>query len=145
MASLKHFWIYILAFLALVTVVLTVAIWNSSSSPSLTSPSISKEATQTGNTLSPELTSTRPVPSDFPAPAKKLNQLINENDSQLTNTQSLDEKVQQLDKQLAEINEQLKAQGIDVPAEQRQLTPSPSDTQKRLQAIKDHINTKTNP
>ena len=63
-------------------------------------------------------------PATFPAPAKKLHQLINEEDFQPTiDTAELDQKVQALDKQLASINEQLKAQGMNVPAIER---PQPS-------------------
>jgi hypothetical protein len=144
MTLLKHFWIYALALLVLVAVVLGLAIWDSSTS-SITSPSIVSDSAleEAGQVI--ESDSEKPVPSDFPAPAKKLHQLINESDSQLSDAQSLDEKIKQLDKQLADINEQLKAQGIDAPAEQGQPTASSSDTQTRLQAIKDHINKKTNP
>ncbi|MEO0442396.1 MAG: hypothetical protein AAFZ92_01450 [Pseudomonadota bacterium] len=89
-------------------------------------------------------TSSEAVPSDFPAPAKKLHTLINDTNKQAENSQTLEAKVKQLDKQLAELNKQLEAQGIALP--QQQPPPSaasPSgDTKTRLNAIKDHMSQK---
>jgi hypothetical protein len=80
----------------------------------------------------------QPVPDDFPAPAKKLHQFINDLNDETSNSLNVDEQVTQLNTQITAINEQLENQGIDVPQHQ-ELPVSQSNTQARLKAIQDHM------
>ncbi|MBX2808441.1 MAG: hypothetical protein KTR20_07400 [Cellvibrionaceae bacterium] len=147
MSLLKQFWICAALLLVLVVGVIVLAIGDSADSASPAIPNTITE-TQSANTASQEASAQlasepflqESVPANFPAPAKKLYQLIN--DAELSDGQSLEEKTQQLNKQLAEINKRLKAQGIDVPEQQPQAVAIDSDTEQRLKAIKNHINQK---
>lgn len=148
MPLLKQFWIYLALLLLLVIAVIAFAIWDSMGLVSPEAPNAITD-TQAINTSAQEpsehLALEQAVPSDFPAPAKKLHQLLKDSDSHNTQAQDkqfLQEKVQQLNKQLAEINKQLKAQNIVVPEPPPQTAAINSDTEQRLKAVKDYISHK---
>jgi len=85
------------------------------------------------------------LPDNAPAPAKKLQKIIADPKNQLRVDTSLEEKIQVLDKQLVDINAQLQAQGVNPlgAQEANKLASETSDTQKRLQALKEHIENNT--
>ncbi len=147
MSLLKNFWFYTILFLTAVLAVLAVAIWNSSDSSANKIPtSITADNPEA---IEPtELPSQKPVPSNFPAPAKKLHQVMNDADFKPGTDTSLEQKTEALDQQLAAIAEQLKAQGINVPERETQKGTSGSDSQSktttaaRLQAIQEYMEKK---
>ena len=149
--ALKHFWVYITLFIISVMLVVLTAIWHSVK-PSSTPPStILSDSTQEiipidtpADTLETNtgLASDKPVPEHFPAPAKKLHQLLNDTDRLPTEEQSLRIKKQKLDQQLAAINEQLNAQGLSVPEQSLPTITGEPELHTRLQAIKAHIDKK---
>lgn len=143
----KKFWLYTALFLFCLLSVIAYAIWSSSKPVIVSTPAASEPVQQETRSPSSEVeqASADEAPAHFPAPAKKLHQVIH---SQEGTQASLEQKTQALDKQLDEINQQLAEQGVAVPtasASTEFKTPaSQSDTEKRLQAIKEHMQNKNN-
>ncbi len=103
------------------------------------------ESPQISNWVEPasvEPTIEIPTSENLPAPAKKLNQVVSNIDNDFDRNHSLEGKIQHLNQQLAEINEQLKAQGIQVP-EQNQAVINSSDVLARVKLIRERIDNKS--
>ena len=149
MSAVKNFWFYAILLISIVVVILGIAIWTSGTSPA---PQKTPEVSPSTSGLAQKATkkadsppSSQTVPNDFPAPAKKLHQVIND---AKTGDAELDQKLEKLNQQLAALKEQLEAQGVTVP--ENTTTPTDGsvaaagldDTQARLDAIKQHMQNK---
>lgn len=141
----EYFWAYGLALGALV-LALTYLALPKPAQPSPVASALSQASEQAPSAKPAQSkAAANNASSHYPAPAKKLQQLLT--DKPLAETQSLESQVQQLDKQLAELQQQLQAQGIDtakIDALNRSAqTPSIPRTQvelqQRLNAIKQHL------
>lgn len=79
-------------------------------------------------------------PSDFPTSAKKLHKLIHgEAQSSLAADELLEQRQQQLDKELTDIEKELVAQGLKSQTQQQLPPETLPEIQKRLDAIKQHL------
>ncbi len=118
---------------------LAYAIWQSSHPVS-----VIPSETFTANHQMPSKNSSikKIAPEKIPAPAKKLQQLVNEPEKKPSDAQLLHQKIQQLDKRLLRIDEQLSTQGFSAPSDvlEPQKNTANSEINIRLQTIKNHIN-----
>jgi len=142
MSSIKSIWSYVVLFMIVVFSVLVFAVFDSKKSNRMSPKNIESNAAIEKNNVvvSEEAVSnlgTNIVNDDFPIPAKKLHQLINE--AEVDESLFPDEKIQRLDKQLAAINEQLKTKGVDFPEQQPQTAASLLEIEGRLKAIENHL------
>ena len=142
----RYFWLWALSSLTGVAIVLAVAIWQSRqpSSPPLVIDKPAKTVTadevfKPVEPASQPKPSTQPLAANAPAPAKKLHQLLNDSDLPSPVDGDLEQRIQKLDRQLAELHEQLQARGIAIPDNAAEQPPSVSETQTRLHAIRSHM------
>jgi len=119
--SLNNIWLWVVSTTVFVLFVIALVVWESYQPRASAIPSqplsdnkkaLSIQAPNKDNSGSAS-SENEPDPS-LPAPAKKLQQLINENPISIIDNEELTKRVDSLNKQLDGLNKQLEAQGIDI-------------------------------
>ncbi len=151
MNSLKQFWFWALLLFLIVIALLASTIWQTSpvQQQNITAsdqPALSDQPLSASSDAVPSAVDSKPDPS-FPAPAKKLHKVIASTEAESEVQNKLQQQTQELDEQLANLNQQLREKGVAVPEKAVELpatttTTNNGDTSKRLDAIKKHIETK---
>ena len=148
--QLQTLWFWVFSAFALILALLAYILWDSyqpkksSSVEESISSAADKQAQETiaatPNTVNP---SAEVDPSLLPAPAKKLQQLLQQAEGE---EDALSQRIEALNQQLADINAQLSQQGIEplqqtVPTE-TEVTADQQSLSKRQQNIKDFMKNK---
>lgn len=146
MQSSKTFWHYIYAGVAGILIFTGVAVWNAYQAPTsvpVRAVAVPKTTAADGQSS----TTIKQVPDEkLPAPAKKLQKLIADNEEQTAGA-VLQQRIEKLNASISELNQALDREGLAAPSDE-DLQISAADQQidneihQRLLSIQEHITNK---
>ncbi len=139
---IKNFWLYAAIFLFFVFGLLGISIWQTDKTSSFNKQAANSSYSSASQSQHAKASSGE-LSANAPAPAKKLQKLLDDAEQPLTVDAELQEKIQILDNTLADIDAELHTKGLstsDLTA--TKTTPVAPDTQARLQNIKNHLKNK---